>query len=152
MKENKNLQFLKLLNAGHMVPLDIPQQSLEMMSNFMYGKSFDQSPQSINPQAKEDSCPVCPGSTCDVCEDCASLQSTGDDLMSVSATPATSRVQHNYLPWTIAALAVLSLLIVSLTSRKHTRQHQELVSEYDLELREGSYSDRQGGKGDKEII
>jgi len=40
VKEHKNLSFLKVLNAGHMVALDVPDVSLEMIRTFMNGKSF----------------------------------------------------------------------------------------------------------------
>ncbi|GKY91916.1 hypothetical protein MPSEU_000163200 [Mayamaea pseudoterrestris] len=144
MKENKNLLFLKLLNSGHMVPLDIPRQSLEMMYNFMYDKSFDQSPQSINPQAKQDSCPICPRATCD------DAKNNGHSIPA-TATTTSAVIQSAYIPWAVAAIAVLSLIAVALTRRKQPRIHQELISDYDLELREGSYSDQQEFKVAREI-
>jgi len=40
MREYQNLMFLKLLNSGHMVPMDLPSVSLEMMRTFLYSGSF----------------------------------------------------------------------------------------------------------------
>jgi len=40
MKEYDNLLFLKVLDSGHMVPLDLPFVSLEMMKTFLYGGSW----------------------------------------------------------------------------------------------------------------
>jgi hypothetical protein len=141
MKEYKNLSFLKLLNAGHMVPMDLPQQSLEMMHTFMYGKSFDQSPQNIKPRDKEDSCSICPSATCDPCEEC-SASDTGESASSNSNSSASA---PTLLPWVVATLSVLALVIVVIRSRtrKSIRNH-DLVPAYDLELREGNYSDRDG--------
>jgi len=40
VKEYENLIFLKVLNAGHMVPMNQPAVSLEMMTTFLYSGSF----------------------------------------------------------------------------------------------------------------
>ena len=156
MKEEKNLLFLKLLNAGHMVPLDLPKQSLEMMQTFMFGRSFDQSPQNINAQDKHDSCPVCPSSTCDVCDDCSLDSAKDDDSTKSPSSTSPSYYQQasksEIIPWAIAGLAVLSLIVVLIRSRKRPQEHRELVSQYDLELREVSYSDQQDTKSDRGII
>lgn len=40
MKEYKNLQFLVVLNAGHMVPMDQPEVSLSMFNKFINGATF----------------------------------------------------------------------------------------------------------------
>ena len=155
MKEEKNLLFLKLLNAGHMVPLDLPKQSLEMMQTFMSGESFDQSPQSINSQDKQDSCPACPSSTCDVCDDC-SLVSKDDDSNNSNSSTAPSYYQKasnaTTISWVITGLTMVALIVVLIRSRKQPPLHQELVSQYDLELREVNYSDQQESKADRGII
>lgn len=149
--------FLKLLNAGHMVPLDLPQQSLEMMSTFIFGESFDQSPQNMLAQDKEDSCPVCPSLTCEECQECPLPDPTPKtgDAPSSSPPAAASYFQQassaGNIPWLITGLAVFSLIVVSIRSRQQPR-HQELVSDYDLELREGSYSDAHDSKADRGII
>jgi carboxypeptidase D len=60
MKEYENLLFLKVLNAGHMVPMDVPLPALDMIQTFMYHKSFQTFEQKIKPKAApEHSCPVC---------------------------------------------------------------------------------------------
>jgi carboxypeptidase D len=66
MKEHKNLQFLKVLDSGHMVPMDVPNVSLDMIRAFMYQQSFQSYKQNIESLSQADSnpsCPVCP--TCD---------------------------------------------------------------------------------------
>jgi hypothetical protein len=136
MKEYKGLMFLKLLNAGHMVPMDLPRQSLDMMSTFLYGKSFEESAQNIKPQNKDESCPICPSTTCDPsspCGDCSS--ETGQ------SASASYRLSRDKVPWVVACITTLALVFVLMRSRRRRGDHRELVSEYDLELREGSYSD-----------
>lgn len=56
VQESHNLLFLKLPGSGHMVPMDLPHVSLEMMKTFLYNKSFQSSPQELerdDPEAKE---------------------------------------------------------------------------------------------------
>lgn len=40
IKTMKNLQYLLVLDSGHMVPMDLPKISLQMISNFINGKTF----------------------------------------------------------------------------------------------------------------
>lgn len=37
LKQYKNLQFLRVYNAGHMVPMDQPANALNMLQTFMMG-------------------------------------------------------------------------------------------------------------------
>jgi len=55
MKEFKNLMFLKLMDSGHMVPLDLPITSLEMMETFLYSGSFKSQTQSLELKIPGDS-------------------------------------------------------------------------------------------------
>lgn len=147
MKESKNLQFLKLLDSGHMVPLDIPQPSLEMMHLFMFDKGFDQSIQNIRSQKKVDSCPVCPSAVCEICGSCPTLEpgSSGSSSQSTGYSQVTS--PSIKVPWIVAGMTTLAMIIVLLRSKRQPQQHLELVSDFDLELREGSYSDQQDKTG-----
>lgn len=66
MKEYNNLMYLKVLDSGHMVPMDVPDVSLDMMRTFMFDKSFHTYKQDISgvKQGEGDngapSCPACP--------------------------------------------------------------------------------------------
>jgi carboxypeptidase C (cathepsin A) len=40
MKQHQNLFYLKVLHAGHMVPLDVPHVAFAMMKTFVYGQEF----------------------------------------------------------------------------------------------------------------
>jgi Serine carboxypeptidase len=66
MKEHKNLQFLKVLDSGHMVPMDVPDISLDMIRTFLYRKSFLSYKQEIDTLSQADSHPSCP--ICPTCE------------------------------------------------------------------------------------
>lgn len=76
-KEYNNLTFLKVLDAGHMVPMDVPEVALDMMATFLYAEyaphskgTFATYQQVITPIVEEQSgsgsgascttCPVCP--------------------------------------------------------------------------------------------
>lgn len=62
IKEFQNLLFLKVMDSGHMVPMDLPEVSLDMMRTFVYGGegAFQFSPQKLNCNGKgNDEC-VCP--------------------------------------------------------------------------------------------
>lgn len=43
MKSSKNLQFLVILDAGHMVPLSKPRESLDMIARFIQNRPFSDS-------------------------------------------------------------------------------------------------------------
>ena len=62
MKEFQNLSYLKLLDSGHMAPLDQPEVCLDMMTTFMYGLSFQSSQQVLSRslETNDPSCPICP--------------------------------------------------------------------------------------------
>jgi len=60
MKEYQNLGFLKVLNSGHMVPLDVPSVALDMLRTFVYNESFLTYKQTIEPKQKADGDVDCP--------------------------------------------------------------------------------------------
>mmetsp|Transcript_3321 Transcript_3321/g.9196 ORF Transcript_3321/g.9196 Transcript_3321/m.9196 type:complete len:209 (-) Transcript_3321:52-678(-) len=79
MKEFRNLSFLKVIDSGHMVPMDVPGVALDMLRTFVYGESFRtyQQKLSSNGEIVSHGCPTCPsGETCPEClaltkENCA---------------------------------------------------------------------------------
>ena len=105
MKEYKNLSFLKLLDSGHMTPLDQPGICLDMMTTFMYGLSFQSSVQSLNValDATDPSCPICP--TCDTTTPVTDDQPTDEvDEGNLMKTI----VEHS---WLASVMAVVLLLV-----------------------------------------
>ena len=39
-KTYSGLTFMKLSNAGHLVPMDVPKAALQMLSSFLHGRPF----------------------------------------------------------------------------------------------------------------
>ena len=69
VKQYENLIFLKIPDSGHMVPMDQPEISLEMMRVLALGGSFQNSGQQIDrsdPRA---------GGTCEPCPNCPDISS-----------------------------------------------------------------------------
>ena len=103
MKECKNLSFLKLLDSGHMAPLDQPEVCLDMMMTFMYGRFFQSSVQSLNVAMGE------PDPSCPSCPQCDATTPTLDDRTNVGVDSLMKAiVEHS---WLAAVLAVLFLLV-----------------------------------------
>lgn len=77
MKEYENLMYLKILGSGHMVPMDAPDVSLDMMRNLVFGVSFDSYIQKLDAAEQSnggDDCPVCPNTDCENCPVCPATQ------------------------------------------------------------------------------
>jgi hypothetical protein len=133
MKEYENLLYLKVLDSGHMVPMDVPDVSLDMMRTLVFGESFDSFEQSIGRASQQSSssagasCPVCPddpnanNKECASCPECpaASGADTTDDDDDDTTTSSSSN--NNSFPDSItvpfvqveiaAALVGLALVV-----------------------------------------
>ena len=110
MKECKNLSFLKLLDSGHMAPLDQPEVCLDMMMTFMYGRFFQSSVQSLNVAMGE------PDPSCPSCPQCDATTPTLDDRTNVEVDSLMKAiVEHS---WLAAVLAVLFLLVFFCTTMR----------------------------------
>jgi len=63
VKQHRNLILLKIRDSGHMVPMDQPELSLQMMRTFLFANSFQDKPQSnlgtLLP-ANQEQCQKCP--------------------------------------------------------------------------------------------
>ena len=74
MREYANLSYLKLREAGHMVPMDQPEVALSMIRLFLQKQSFATVSQALDSSSREgDACPVCP-----MCHDESSPQESID--------------------------------------------------------------------------
>lgn len=134
MKEFANLMFLKLLNSGHMVPLDVPAQAKDMMELFVKSGSFQSNVQSLaNTNADTESCPVCTQCLeCDPCQSAGTSSETGDSFTTKNLAYVAA----------VAGLVVLVLMLLYvLFRRKKERPTRTRIPQYDLELREGHYTD-----------
>ena len=157
MKEFENLQFLKLLNAGHMVPMDLPDISLDMIKVFLAGASFADKSQGLHrsSSAPPASCPIC--ATCPAEGECPKCPSeeivpspsvkncTGEvakakeDLLAKvgesdkGSKPALGPVSFS---WAIP-LVILLFVLFGIIMLRRRREGRELVSS------QGEFSDEQ---------
>lgn len=157
MKEFKNLKFLKIMDAGHMVPMDVPGISLDMMKIFVHQGSFRQSQQHLGQQEDQNTCPVCP--TCQIRDsgassECPMCPTIGDSGAS-SAKPSSSTAPQNsskmspYVisyAWLVALAGLFAFSVIMLT-RRRTASHQRLSTdagfpeEVELNHSNGGYKD-----------
>ena len=105
-KEFENLTFLKVLDAGHMVPMDVPEVALDMMKAFLYPKSSSNNKRKkhgpfatyaqglpLSLEQADPSCPDCPSCSkqeeCPVCSDDAECSDNCDrqSLDDLSSSP-----------------------------------------------------------------
>lgn len=167
VKEYENLLFLKLLNGGHMVPMDIPAVALDMMQVFMQTRlaattSFDSSLQNLKskrPQPDDGSCPDCP--TCPTSSDEDKddhddySNPGGSNDVTQSKTPAKAS-SSSRLPWMLVFVLTVAVAIASfLLCRKHGGKEKV---EYSLELRsvQRTYTDEPdengNGENNKQVV
>ena len=135
IKEYKNLLFLKVLESGHMVPMDVPEVALDMMRLFLYGGegAFQYSPQNLGRSIADvnsqcPTCPTCPANTTNYEMDRAASVATG------------SGVKGNPQLWIGVALGAVCLVGLLIYQRQRYGS-RNLVATYDLEMRGGTYFD-----------
>jgi hypothetical protein len=105
MKEFNNLMYLKVLNAGHMVPMDVPDVSLDMLRTFVFNQSFQTYPQFIYDLAKVDA------KGDQACDPPSSLSSSSTSMLSAGGTIS---IKSEGVVWVIVAffgLSFVSLLL-----------------------------------------
>jgi hypothetical protein len=148
MKEYANLKYLKILNAGHMVPLDVPEVALEMIRTFVYGRSFDAYEQRLDRALPNDTCEPCP--SCDV---------VPDAKPSPTAPSAEDNAVLKYViahSWLGALLAVSFFLVVLLWVRRRQERAGAVRMQrmgsgelYELELKD-QYRDQPHTNGEED--
>jgi hypothetical protein len=143
MKEYQNLKFLKVMDAGHMVPMDVPNVALDMMKLFVTNGSFESNKQDLEKSGEDDgTCPVCP-----TCLERDSGVPGGSDTDDTTASnyynPPSGTVIISYT-WLIVGsliLVVSSMMVVLwMRPRRHvltaTAVRHQPVPLYELELRD----------------
>jgi carboxypeptidase D len=150
MREFKNLRYLKVLNSGHMVPLDVPDVSLDMMRNLVFGISFDDYEQQLaSLEESPGKCPVCPAST--ECEACPTCPTTGSGETSEAADSTTGQVDHSAMTitipkaraiWAFVGLAGVICAVWLYKTFQKNRARRPVVPPYDLELSSSTYTDK----------
>lgn len=109
-----------VLNAGHMVPLDVPEVALEMISTFVQGQSFSDFEQKIDRDLMDDdSCPICP--TCD---------------KGGSASASTSQSSQPWVGmfWLVGGIGAC-FAVLYWNERKIRRRVASSTTSYNLEMR-----------------
>ena len=151
MKEYENLMYLKVLESGHMVPMDVPDVSLDMLRIFVFGDSFGDYQQDIIGLAKGkagESCPVCPTETgCDICPQCLEDDSSFKDEENHPAARKGPFVNNQAM----AGFAITALVLVCCACWVFgcwRRKNNWTALQYDIELPSGSqgYADDEEGE------
>jgi len=150
MKEYDNLMFLKVMNSGHMVPMDIPEVALDMMRLFMHGGdgAFQYSPQNLNRAMPNSDCPMCPA--CPTNSSCMNYESanTGCEVTANSKIGGSSNSSTPFFFVGIVLGAIALFGIIFYQRKKYGSRN--LVSTYDIEMRGGEtyYDDEPDSNGD----
>ena len=151
MKEYANLKFLKVMDAGHMVPMDVPSVALDMMKIFVSNGSFDSNNQQLEAKSEgPGSCPICP--TCLERDSGAPGSETDDSKSSYRAPDGAVVVSYK---WLIVGSTILAVTFIVLLWRRPrhataaTIGRHVPVPQYELELRDTktSYHDNDDNNG-----
>lgn len=139
IKEFENLLYLKVMDSGHMVPMDVPDVALDMMRLFLYGGAgaFQYSPQSLHRAVdNNDNCP-----TCQVCP--TNITNYQVDSLNDPAEAGSSSSSGGGNTNLFVALGLgFSIVVVAVVWNRRSRYggHSSAAT-YDLEMRGGTYSD-----------
>jgi carboxypeptidase D len=135
MKEYQNLKYLKIMDAGHMVPMDVPNVALDMMKLFVLNGSFNAHKQQLVATIDDTaSCPTCP--TCLERDSGSALPTTNDS----GSENRNGMVSISYW-WIVSSAGIIVFggiyIIMTSTRRKTTTiaTHQR-IPQYELELRD----------------
>eukprot|EP00978_Attheya_sp_CCMP212_P023616 scaffold72706_cov52-Attheya_sp.AAC.3 len=143
IKEYENLSFLKILDSGHMVPMDQPEASLVMMQTFMSHGSFQTNAQKIERKTTS-------ASSCDPCPVCKKKKKTSEnsgleDSSTSETLPTSPDVDQGLVQqfviasgWIGALVAVAFFMLVLYLRKRRSRHVIPLPRggeyDYDMEL------------------
>lgn len=160
MKEFKNLMYLKVLDSGHMVPMDVPDVSLDMMRNLVFGVSFNDYEQQLerSKQSSGENCPVCPTAVqCETCPECPSSESGENhqkDTVPSDASSATINEHPSttitipyvgntaWIAFALTTLVVFACFLWICGCCRRQKARGVAVPQYDMELPSASYTDK----------
>lgn len=139
IKEFENLLYLKVMDSGHMVPMDVPDVALDMMRLFLYGgaNAFQYSPQSLHRAVDDnDSCP-----TCQVCP--TNITNYQLDSLNDAAEAGSSNSNGAGNTNLFVGLGLgLGIVVVAMVWNRNSRNSgHSTAATYDLEMRGGTYYD-----------
>lgn len=133
MKQHKNLHFLKVLNAGHMVPMDQPRVSLKMITTFIYRESFKDVTQRLERS-------ILKSETCECPQTGVVVSSDDKDVLNPSAL--NQNVASNSVilfAWVAAMFAVAALFLYAVMKRRRRNSfvlaaRDDYESEFDRDV------------------
>jgi hypothetical protein len=139
------LKYLKIMDSGHMVPMDVPEVALDMMRLFLYGgnSAFQYSPQQLaraETNAECPSCPICPTNASNYDADTRASIATDDEYSKGSS-------MNNTTIFIGVGLGVLFLGVAYALYRRSKYSSLSTGATYDLEMRGGTYFDDPDGSG-----
>ncbi len=132
-KTFENLAFLKVMDSGHMVPMDVPDVALDMIRTFVYHQEFQQFEQGLQ---RSNTAPQC-----DACPDCPFPSSGSTPAENINKTDASSSSQEtNELGSFVIAHAwmgaILGVVVFGMAILCKRQQHRRIdaTPQYSLEL------------------
>mmetsp|Transcript_3487 Transcript_3487/g.5312 ORF Transcript_3487/g.5312 Transcript_3487/m.5312 type:complete len:644 (-) Transcript_3487:1271-3202(-) len=139
VKEFGNLIYLKVLEAGHMVPMDQPEVSMEMMHTFLYSNSFDSSKQTLKRSLEPDGRDACPTQ-----QEIANVLTNNNDNSHLSI--------DNSVVWGASAGILILVVVLCFALRRRERQTEQEIREHlsMVELSSQYRDDFDGGYSDSE--
>jgi len=144
VKEYENLIFLKIRDAGHMVPLDQPRVSLDMITVFIYGLDFGQkgraqaSLKSIDDtvESGKDSqcepCPSCEITSPETTEEVISKKSIPNDEFDPSEEYALNGSKFIAEGWIGAVVGAVAIIALFMWKQKRDREPQPVYNASDI--------------------
>jgi len=161
MKQFENLSFLKVLNSGHMVPMDQPSVALEMMTVLLSGKSFEDDSQDL-PRAKDAvaaECLTCPPVV--ECPQSNTVQPISENVENKDKTKSyvteptmdSSPVNHFViaLGWMGAVLACVAVAFYAVIHKRRVAQQAVVVVSADDNMFDVEVIDMDNEKGIAEM-
>jgi hypothetical protein len=133
------------------VPMDVPEVASDMMRTFIYDEGFDSSLQQLDKAKEDNSCPLCP--TCPERDSTTTLPSSEGAGSKKDPGMATFAISY---AWLVAGGAAFAFLIVIAVIRRKRAspgsalQRASIVPQYELELRNGRFSDDPDDEYDEE--
>lgn len=151
MKEHDNLSFLKCLNSGHMMPMDVPDTALEMMKTFMSQGSFRSNKQNVAispiklpssckecevcPGPKDMECPVCPWSATgdSPSRDCATEIAEAEKEARASVLDESNGYGNVSTAMGSLALVLMTLLYAAHLIKQRNREERDAYAAVEMQ-------------------
>ena len=133
IKEYLNLKFLKVMDAGHMVPMDVPNVALDMMKIFVANGNFNSNQQELDVKMEDGgTCPICP--TC--LERDSAVPGTADSAPANAVVISYTWLIFGSLILVMTGMLTLHWIRPRRSTLSTTTARHQPVPQYELELRD----------------